>query len=474
MSLTPLSKFADPSQWDHVDYDVPIFIAHDLYELNKVKNAKGEKVKVAVVPGDDVPEDATFLYSIGPKDLEKIQKKISAAYQRTGNAIKVFIGHSDLTKPQKDNPDIVGYGAGAKMGTFGPENIPAILAERLCYVKGQYEEAKKYPERSPEFKPLTANITGLALLKTDPKLPMGMMTYGDHKHTVFYGSEFLGSEKEEEESPKKGKEPGEKEESGPSALPRDPTQPPTSDELPPEHKELAEKYMEHYKQNDPLMRYMCTKYEAEQAEASAPLPEEVDPAMADAQNENEDADAEKPGKDKPVMDEEKVNMSQDALAINYADEINALKATVATLKDLPAKVAALSTVNQGLAEKYSASEAKRIVQGLRNEGFVIKSPQKLLDKLSKTDDAGRKAIVEDVRENYAQQEVRRDPSQNPDIEISDDPAEGGENYSSGIADDPNNMTEMIQYAEKHKLSMTADWDKIVKAIASKNGRAVKA
>jgi hypothetical protein len=472
-ATTSLAKFNDPTQWEHVDFNVPIFVEHELWEVPHPWDKK-TKIKVAILPGQAKPKDGKLLYSIGPNELETAADEINEALQSTGNAVKVFIGHSDASKDQKANPKIIGYGVGAKMGTFGPKNHKAVIQDKVCYVKGHYEEAKTYPERSPEFQLLTGRITGLALLRTDPKLPMGMITY-QLDDTVLYAAEFLKPKdaKEEQAGAEKGKEKVEGEaetqeaENLPDALPKDPTTPPTAVELPPEHKELAEKYMEHYKQHDPVMRSVCTKYEAECKAASAPqIPDnpEANPGTTPEKGAPQVIDEAK------EPDKEVEKMAADALAINYQEltkTVTGLKSLVGTLTT---KVDTLAQVNGNLTAKYAESESRRILAGLRGEGFVIKSAPKLLAKLAATDDAGRKAIVEDVRENYAQEVVQHDPTRGEMIGVSDDPAESEANDPAISEED---STAATHYAIEHKIDISTDegYAQVAKALAAqKNGR----
>src|SRR5438132_6987750 len=125
-ATTTLAKFNDAAQWSHVDYGVPIWVEHELWEVPHPFR-KGQKIKRAVLPGDPKPEAGEMLYSIGPEELQLTAAKINANLLTYGKAIKVFIGHSDASKPQEKNPEIVGYSVGAKMGTYGPKGIKAVL-----------------------------------------------------------------------------------------------------------------------------------------------------------------------------------------------------------------------------------------------------------------------------------------------------------------------------------------------------------
>jgi hypothetical protein len=462
-----LAQFNDTASWDHVSYNVPIFTEHELWEVPHPWKAD-EKLHLAVLPGDPKPTEGKMLYSIGPKELEATADKINTAFNVRQTPVVVTIGHRNQAKAEKDQPAPVGYGpGGAKVVAIGPKNVKHVVLDKVCYIKGKYEEAKGFPHRSPEFKPLTGQLTGLALLRNDPKLPMGV-TYQLADKTVCYGAGFMEDEREDEKSAEgreKKKETSEAESEVPPSMEhkgtaQDPTKPPTVNEPDAAEHEAWKAHMEHYKRTDPMMCQMCKNYEAESAKA---LETKVDETPA----KTPDKGAEK------VMGEEPETMADTAVLIQY-------KQLTEVVTKLSAKVDLLSTSNQTMTAKYAASEAKRIVQALTNEGYVIKNPKRLMDKLASTDDAGRKAIVEDVRENYAQVDPGYDPSRVQPIEVynhglvetgDEDPTEGFDNQPT-IA--PEDMTAAIKYAEDNKLDMDKDWDKICAHMAKQNGRAVRA
>lgn len=482
--LATLSKFTDPSQWDHTDFDVPIFMAHELWEVPHPWEA-GKTIKIAILPGQEKPSEGTMLYAITEKDLKATADKINAAIESTGNAVKVFIGHSDPSKPQKDNPDVVGYGVGAKMGTFGPKAIPAVLAQRLCYVKGQYEEAKKYPERSPEFKPLTGQLTGLALLKTDPKLPMGMMTY-QAADTVFYAAEFLKGKKDDkptetapepiEHNAEQADEAQPEAEDTSHALPVDPTEPPSADELPPEHAEMAEKYMEHYKRNDPLMRYMCQKYESESAAASRPAPEPIEKnAMAGPANGalpgGEQTNTPEAGKE-PT--EAKPKEEDDMSAEKYAEVLGSINELTKTVKAQGAQIQAITKKNESLTVSYAEEHTGKLLIMAKQAGVKFDAAKEKARMLKLASKDERQEHYAHMLENYQRDE--RDPTAMPEIEIYQDglvEADGDE--FTGVSTQPS-ADEVISYCEEHKINPQDQraFDAAVKALIAENKKLARA
>lgn len=464
-----LEKFADATQWEHVDYNVPVFIEHELWEVPHPW-IKGQKLKRAVLPGEEKPKEGTLLYSIGTDELLQTASKINETLRTTKTPVVVQIGHRNPSLPEKQNPDTIAYGVGAKLGKHG--NINAVLLDRICYTQGSYEEAKKYRHRSPEFKPMTGQLTGLALIKNDPKLPMGIMMTYQVDDVVNYGPEMNLEEKEPSKSQEapKGQDA---QETPPSISPKgtatDPTKPPTVAE--PDQAKHAEwaQHMEYYKRNDPMMLQMCKNYETECAAAIAP---EVEGEMGGEKvpgkegGEKPPMGKEKSGKPKGEPKEQE-NMASEDATVQYAALAQRLDAQEKANKDLTAKVDILATVNGSLTTKYAESEGKRILARLKGLK-VIKDPKKLLAKLAgAADDAARKAIFDDVIENYADLPSEdRDPSQGGEIDVSlDYKVEGAEESDPVI--EPMDMTAAVKYAEENKLDFDKDYDKICAAMKVK-------
>src|SRR5215831_3577946 len=154
-TLESLEAFGDPSRWDRVTENVPIFVPHE----RKTKDGKEIRVDRA--------------------RLERIAARINAREKASGVAVKFTDGHTRLPLAQytqDQQPEILGWGRNARVGTWGPQEIPAILV--TCYVrKGKAPKVDELPFRSPEFYEGADEITGVALLRTDPFLDMGMVTH---------------------------------------------------------------------------------------------------------------------------------------------------------------------------------------------------------------------------------------------------------------------------------------------------------
>lgn len=166
-TLAAVEAFNDPSQWDEVVENVPAFVCHSI----EGADADGRPKLVAV----------------DPARLQRIADKINRNWSENGVAVKFFDGHSKNPSevPQSEQPPILGYGIDARVGPWGPKGKLGILLKQ--YVKkGCLAATKERPFRSAEFYDESDEITGVALLKTDPRLDMGMVFYGRSDGCLMY------------------------------------------------------------------------------------------------------------------------------------------------------------------------------------------------------------------------------------------------------------------------------------------------
>ena len=183
-TMTFLAKFEDPEAWEKIEYGIPIFIPH---EANHIDPTSGQ----ATVKVD--------------YDVARLQQMVDIMQQKIRkNAVppRMTLGHSMSAGQvkQQAQPDPVGYWWNPRIGTFGPEKTPAIIADRY-WLPGKYEEGKTYPYRSAEFYPKEVCklapgqvaedkqdwISAVSLLKTDPRLDMGVTGYAQFGLLCCYG-----------------------------------------------------------------------------------------------------------------------------------------------------------------------------------------------------------------------------------------------------------------------------------------------
>lgn len=151
-TLDSLALLDDPSRFRCVK-NVPIFKPHVR------KDAKGEK-----------------LYEVKADMLPEIARRTADLEKKSGVVGRIGQGHIKPGQPQKDQPPLFGYFRNAREGTFGPSQEPAILADYYVRVE-KWDEFKDHPYRSAEFYPGRGTITGVASLKTDPELDLGVLVF---------------------------------------------------------------------------------------------------------------------------------------------------------------------------------------------------------------------------------------------------------------------------------------------------------
>ncbi len=157
-TLDFMAGLDDPDKYVRVQ-NAPIFIPHE----RDAKDKDGNPIKIVITE----------------QDLAPIANQINERETSYGVPPILTIGHrrqADPNFPEHLQPPIVGCVREAHVGYFGPQQKPAVLAT-LYYKKDAWEEAKEFPFRSVDFYPGSNKVTGVALLKRDPFLPMGVISY---------------------------------------------------------------------------------------------------------------------------------------------------------------------------------------------------------------------------------------------------------------------------------------------------------
>jgi hypothetical protein len=189
-----VEKFLNPKLWpnawhelrqgEYYERDVPIFVTHDIYQ-------QGQSGPQVAMPMGERPQgdDWRFLYRVDDNRLKKIANNINRMWDADAAPVRIQIGHTKLDniRDQVNQPEHIGYGIGARVGPWR-SGRNAIFLDKTFYKKGKFP-GDSYPERSPEFYGFNDLITTLALLRTDPKLKMGMTLYNQIKPNgcTFYG-----------------------------------------------------------------------------------------------------------------------------------------------------------------------------------------------------------------------------------------------------------------------------------------------
>lgn len=221
-----LADLDDPSKFVVVR-NLPIMICH----RRVVRDAGGEPIKTVEISPDELPEIIDM----------------TERYRRKFGVVPIITeGHRQPWMEEAEMPDVLGYGLNLHMGVFGPRGEPCILADHYI-LKDCYERAKKYPFRSVDFVPERKTITGIALLKRDPHLPLGMVGYGSGLQCLMYSLEIPTMA-----------EPNLGESLGAPPAEATPAELPLSDD----DKKKAVAYLRYAMSQPDMMQYMKTCYES--------------------------------------------------------------------------------------------------------------------------------------------------------------------------------------------------------------------
>lgn len=370
-TLASVEQFSDPSKWERVIPNVPIFKPH------KVKDKKGKDLVV------------------DPKRLEEICHQIKELFDRRGVAVRFQRGHTKnpTETDQADQPEIYGFGLNPHIGRFGPDKELGILVD--MYVRpGCMKYVSELPYRSSEFYPDTNEITAVALLRTDPKLDMGMLLYQDDTAAIkqdrsgrvyFYmenvmdfdptkkpGDEDmdkdLGSFGDDDTLNKPG---GDDDHDG---IPND---------LDPDFEGKMDAYMDKkYPHFGKMYQEGCKKYMSMPSSTNTSLP-------------GEDPMGDKPPMDKPEPDGDE-QYGRDKLPEFYQREMSKMKKELETQK-----------------RHFAESERKRVfqyskaaIERLKHEGVYIGDPKTQINKLcALPNDEARDERLNEMRQFY-----QRDPA----------------------------------------------------------------
>lgn len=357
-TLTLLDKLEDSSLWDVLP-NVPIFVPHE-------RTGK-----------DGSPINVT----------KSRLKKICENFERNRKSRRIIpritIGHvkQHPDTPEQNQPDIVGFADNWRIGEL--EDTPCILAD-FYFDKAFHDDiyrrdnVLKFPYRSAEFYPASDEITGVALLKRDPQLDMGI-TYERHREG---GSYFYAMGDDMPMAP-----PGPSAGFIPGAAPPGPTAGPGGgDELYAKFKEMMDRYMA----ENPEMAKLCGKGKPE----SADLPKGPGPTEPPASKKPEDAEP----------------MQRSVVAEEYLR--------------MKAEVAKIQAERKAEKEAYNRSQADLIMAEFQRERVIIDNPKAMRKELASMDDAGRQRRKTEVLVNY-QRDITGGTFLNP-VDLTDDDSAGSD------------------------------------------------
>ena len=126
--------------------------------------------------------DGTPTYC-GPKELQQIADNNNKRVHETGDACPIVIGHTVDGKPEKAQPEVVGYATNFTTGPLFNSGRMGLFAD-FHIRKDKIEEVNKYPRRSVELWPKRWEVDPISLLgATTPERDLGllqMQRQGEH------------------------------------------------------------------------------------------------------------------------------------------------------------------------------------------------------------------------------------------------------------------------------------------------------
>lgn len=336
-TLQFLNSLDDPTQWV-VRKDVPVFGPH---KRPAQKDGSGK-----VIRPESVVDEAR---------LERIAANVQRLEKERGVLPRITLGHIRLGKdvPEKDQPPVVGFARNTRVGTFGPRQTPCLLVDE--YLRKEHaSEAGTYPYRSAEFYPTTDEITGVAKLRRDPQLDLGVTFYDrDDSEAYHYAMGAMGMGG-----------------MGDDPMGGDPTQPPQAN---PGSTSNPEELM--YEQFCQMMdRYMSEKGLAGAGAGAGQTPPGTPPPAAGARPQGG-----------------MVPMSRDSEeALQYRRQLVAVEQELEQLKK----------DRDGLQLQYARAEADRILVKLEADNYVFRDRERELERFARLDPEARAERELEIRQNW--------------------------------------------------------------------------
>lgn len=366
-----LSRLNEPGRWV-INRAVPIFRPH-----RRVTKDKDGKEIVIEVTEADLPEIAANMLAL--EQDEGVVIRVTPGHVRTV--------HADGTAVKEtENPPLFGFNLNPRVGTFGPKNTPAVLVDEYLF-PDRADERKNYPYRSAEYFHGPKVIRGVALLKRDPFLDLGMVTYDAAAGCYHYA---MGSDMADEKTA-----------ANPVANPEEgKAQPPAET---PEEAKLFEKMRE----------YLCRKYA---------LGDKWPAAESKKPRNDVQPDEEKPKVEVTPMETDKVPALYEQKLTDLRTDYERKLAEVKT--EAEKRSGELLARLSGLELERDQERCQMLLYSLEREGFSFTAEQKTkeLGKLCKTPAADREERVKELRSIYAEAKV---PAGR--IELYEGHVEGGSN-----------------------------------------------
>ena len=431
-TLKPDARFDDPTAWDESGRTQPVFMAHEAWAYTdkdgKMIVKDGLLHFAAVSPGAAPPAGTKQAYKIDRGDLDNLKAALTRRTE-SGLPLPMFIGHRRPTAPETEQPPLVGYGVGAELMDH-PVTRDPILSTKRFIRKGATEKYKvnEYPHASPEFDPVTGEITAIALLKNEPKLAMPMVVGYQKEGQLVAAHYSFGFDDFGPTTPPEVKDDKEK---------TDPTDPPDQDAIGDDPKQASDaKAAFELLMKVPTFAEMVNSFEASKAPPPAQPPEQMPAAPMDVPPGAQPAGG--------APDLPPVQMKKDtAMSAQYQKQIADLQAE-----------------NRKL-------HAERLLQDAKEKGVLFTYSKELATMTALPTNEARESHLQHMLTHYKQDEAKALIAAAPDVKTK-----------SMLASEPEAKPELAgeslarsaaQYCKANKLDAANDdhWMQAIEAIKAR-------
>jgi hypothetical protein len=307
------------------------------------------------------------------KELDETARN-SNERDRVGQPCPLTLGHTDDDKPEKDQPDIVGYARNFR--TAYDETLKKHVNRADFYVeRDRFDEAREYKRQSVEVWANGKFFDPIAILKRTPQLDLGQWTYhkaGDIK--LRYSMDELEADDDGRDTMPPPEEPeGEGDAANPSGDGQERDGEGQFDGPKDVHKAFHSDFMK------------CMKHHG------------LKSAKKFGMGDGGDLPPAKPGRSAPPAQDEPERMRRDSAELRLGRLERMLVESQKYSRDA---IDSLKSENTNLKYERDAERCERMLVQLEAEGYRFEREEEVA-RMVGLDDAGRDKHLKYIRRNYA-------------------------------------------------------------------------
>ena len=207
----------------------------------------------------------------GEPELQELCDRTNLREEATGDLSPGGPGHTKDDVPELQQPPLWLYGRNFRVAPIGNQTKkPGIVCD-LWIDKDHLQDAATFPRRSIELWEREKTIDWIALLRRAPQRELGLLTFERGEAPLYYsrsGQRPIAARLSPRGKLRYAMEDSMPEPAAATAFPSATNGaapvggPAQGEELSPEHKDMAEKFMAHYERSHPVVRYAKACYDA--------------------------------------------------------------------------------------------------------------------------------------------------------------------------------------------------------------------